>query len=149
MKTKKEIVKDWITRYTGVEISDFGEYILLTNSVSFIPYSILNSSIVLSYDIPNKTSLQKIKKHSFDMNTNINLKSLENNISEPQYELKISKYIANLILNNDKIYNDWSSCMKEGINKSQSLIDGMEKDVINKLKVAPKFMCYETKVDLV
>ena len=49
----------------------------------------------------------------------------------------------------DKIYNDWSSCMKEGINKSQSLIDGMEKDVINKLKVAPKFMWYETKVDLV
>ena len=49
----------------------------------------------------------------------------------------------------DKIYNDWSSCMKEGINKSQSLIDGMEKEVINKLQVAPKFMCYETKVDLV
>ena len=31
MKTKKEIVKDWITRYTGVNIPDFGEYILLTN----------------------------------------------------------------------------------------------------------------------
>lgn len=77
------------------------KYILLTTSVSFIPYSILNSSIVLSYDIPNKTSLQKLKKHPYDINNNINLKSLENNIVEPQYELKISKYIANLILNND------------------------------------------------
>ena len=49
----------------------------------------------------------------------------------------------------DTLYEDWSSCMKEGINKSKSLIDGMDKDVINNLKVAPKFMCYETKVDLV
>ena len=39
--------------------------------------------------------------------------------------------------------------MKEGINKSKSLIDGMDKDVINNLKVAPKFMCYETKMDQV
>tara|TARA_Y100000022_G_scaffold194503_1_gene198940 strand:+ start:639 stop:1415 length:777 start_codon:yes stop_codon:yes gene_type:complete len=36
MKTKKEIVKDWITRYTGVEISDFGEYILLTNFQKYV-----------------------------------------------------------------------------------------------------------------
>ena len=36
MKTKKEIVKDWITRYTGVEISSFGEYILLTNCQKYV-----------------------------------------------------------------------------------------------------------------
>ena len=36
MKTKKEIVKDWITRYTGVEISIFGEYILLTNFQKYV-----------------------------------------------------------------------------------------------------------------
>lgn len=77
------------------------KYILLTNSVSFIPYSILNSSLMIPYEIPNKTSLQKIKKHSFDTYTNINLKSLENDINEPQYELKISKYISNLILSNN------------------------------------------------
>ena len=47
----------------------------------------------------------------------------------------------------NKLYQDWSSCMKEGINKSQSLIKGMDKDVINQLQVAPKFMCYKTKVD--
>ena len=31
MKTKDEIVKDWLPRYTGCPIEDFGEYILLTN----------------------------------------------------------------------------------------------------------------------
>ena len=36
MKTKKEIVRDWITRYTGVEINNFGEYILLTNFQKYV-----------------------------------------------------------------------------------------------------------------
>ena len=49
----------------------------------------------------------------------------------------------------DKIYNDWSSCMKQGIEKSKAIIEGMDDQTINNLKVAPKFMCYETKVDLV
>lgn len=31
MKTKEEIVADWLTRYTGTELNEFGEYILLTN----------------------------------------------------------------------------------------------------------------------
>lgn len=31
MKTKEEIVKNWLTRYTGRELSDFSPYILLTN----------------------------------------------------------------------------------------------------------------------
>ncbi len=31
MKTKEEIVKDWLPRYTGRALEDFGEYILLTN----------------------------------------------------------------------------------------------------------------------
>jgi len=31
MKTKNEIVEDWLPRYTGTELADFGEYILLTN----------------------------------------------------------------------------------------------------------------------
>lgn len=31
MKTKSEIVEDWLPRYTGTELSDFGDYILLTN----------------------------------------------------------------------------------------------------------------------
>ena len=31
MKTKKEIVENWLVRYTGQALEDFGEYILLTN----------------------------------------------------------------------------------------------------------------------
>ena len=31
MLSKKEIVNDWLPRYTGVELEDFGKYILLTN----------------------------------------------------------------------------------------------------------------------
>lgn len=31
MKSKKEIVENWLPRYTGTEIEDFGEYILLVN----------------------------------------------------------------------------------------------------------------------
>src|SRR5690625_7309156 len=31
MKTKKEIVTDWLPRYTGTAVEEFGEYILLVN----------------------------------------------------------------------------------------------------------------------
>lgn len=31
MKSKKDIVENWLPRYTGMELQNFGEYILLTN----------------------------------------------------------------------------------------------------------------------
>jgi AMP nucleosidase len=31
MKTRREIVENWLPRYTGVPLKDFGEYIILTN----------------------------------------------------------------------------------------------------------------------
>jgi len=31
MKTKKEIVQNWLPRYTGTSLEDFGDYVLLTN----------------------------------------------------------------------------------------------------------------------
>ena len=31
MKTKKQIVRDWLPRYTGTAVEDFGEYIILVN----------------------------------------------------------------------------------------------------------------------
>src|SRR3954464_10288113 len=31
MKSRREIVENWLPRYTGVELSDFGDHILLTN----------------------------------------------------------------------------------------------------------------------
>lgn len=36
MKSKKEIVDNWLPRYTGVELENFGEYILLTNFGAYI-----------------------------------------------------------------------------------------------------------------
>lgn len=36
MKSKDEIVKNWLPRYTGVELEDFGDYILLTNFDNYI-----------------------------------------------------------------------------------------------------------------
>jgi AMP nucleosidase len=36
MKTKEEIVKDWLPRYTGTPLDQFGEYILLTNFRNYV-----------------------------------------------------------------------------------------------------------------
>ena len=36
MKTKKEIVENWLVRYTGVDLNDFGKYILLTNFQHYV-----------------------------------------------------------------------------------------------------------------
>ena len=36
MKTKAEIVKNWLPRYTGRPLEQFGEYILLTNFSNYL-----------------------------------------------------------------------------------------------------------------
>lgn len=36
MKTKDEIIENWLPRYTGVELEDFAEYILLTNFSNYV-----------------------------------------------------------------------------------------------------------------
>jgi len=36
MKTKNEIVESWLPRYTGVPLSEFGDYILLTNFSDYV-----------------------------------------------------------------------------------------------------------------
>ena len=36
MKTKEDIVKNWLPRYTGEKLSNFGEYILLTNFSNYV-----------------------------------------------------------------------------------------------------------------
>lgn len=36
LKTKQEIVANWLPRYTGQPLADFGEYILLTNFSSYL-----------------------------------------------------------------------------------------------------------------
>jgi len=36
MKTKEDIVKNWLPRYTGTALEDFGQYILLTNFMNYV-----------------------------------------------------------------------------------------------------------------
>ncbi len=36
MKTKEEIVENWLPRYTGEKLSNFGQYILLTNFSNYV-----------------------------------------------------------------------------------------------------------------
>lgn len=36
MDTKKEIVDNWLPRYTGIKLEDFGKYILLTNFQNYV-----------------------------------------------------------------------------------------------------------------
>jgi AMP nucleosidase len=38
MKSKEEIIENWLPRYTGVLLGDFGEYILLTNFIGYVEY---------------------------------------------------------------------------------------------------------------
>jgi AMP nucleosidase len=36
MKTKKEIVRNWLPRYTGMPLEEFGDYILITNFSNYL-----------------------------------------------------------------------------------------------------------------
>ena len=36
MKTKEEIVSNWLPRYTQCKLEDFGKYILLTNFDKYV-----------------------------------------------------------------------------------------------------------------
>ncbi|MFN5169546.1 MAG: AMP nucleosidase, partial [Cyclobacteriaceae bacterium] len=36
MKTKQEIAENWLPRYTGMPLQDFGKYILLTNFDNYV-----------------------------------------------------------------------------------------------------------------
>jgi len=38
MKNKQEIITDWLPRYTGTNVEEFGEYILLTNFSKYLEY---------------------------------------------------------------------------------------------------------------
>lgn len=47
MKTKKEIVSNWLPRYTGLEIQDFGHYILLTNFNQYLEIFAENNGVAI------------------------------------------------------------------------------------------------------
>ncbi|MEZ5054910.1 MAG: AMP nucleosidase [Chitinophagales bacterium] len=59
MKSKDEIVKNWLPRYTGRELHEFGEYIILTNFSKYIQlFAEWNKVEVVGMDkpMPNATA---------------------------------------------------------------------------------------------
>ena len=47
MKTKEEIVQNWLPRYTGTPIEQFGEYILLTNFINYVEFFAQQHSVTI------------------------------------------------------------------------------------------------------
>ncbi|MCK9302611.1 MAG: AMP nucleosidase, partial [Bacteroidales bacterium] len=59
MKTKEEIVANWLIRYTGCPLDKFGEYILLTNFQKYVEiFAQQNNAYINGLDksMPNATS---------------------------------------------------------------------------------------------
>lgn len=59
MNTKEEIVRDWLVRYTGTKLEDFGKYILLANFQRYIEiFAELNKVEINGKDkaMPNATA---------------------------------------------------------------------------------------------
>ncbi len=53
MKTKDEIISNWLPRYTGVALEDFGQYILLTNFQNYVKlFAEWNNVEVVGMDRP-------------------------------------------------------------------------------------------------
>lgn len=56
MESKNDIVKDWLPRYTGTELNQFGEYILLTNFSNYIElFSKKYGAEIIGKDKPMQT----------------------------------------------------------------------------------------------
>lgn len=59
MKSKKDIIDNWLPRYTGTELEDFGKYILLTNFNNYVNiFAETNGVEVVGRDkaMPNATA---------------------------------------------------------------------------------------------
>lgn len=57
MKTKKEIVENWLPRYTGQALNKFGEYILLTNFDNYVHmFADWNNVPVIGLDKPMRSA---------------------------------------------------------------------------------------------
>lgn len=53
MKTKKEIVDNWLPRYTGNKLEEFGKYILLTNFSQYLEsFCEIHNTEVVNWDKP-------------------------------------------------------------------------------------------------
>ncbi len=57
MKTKLDIAKNWLPRYTGTKISEFGDYMLLTNFQDYVEkFAAKFNSEIKGLDKPMQTS---------------------------------------------------------------------------------------------
>ncbi|MBA3679660.1 MAG: AMP nucleosidase [Bacteroidetes bacterium] len=57
MKSKEEIVNNWLPRYTGKKLEDFGQYILLTNFGGYVKmFAEWNNVEVEGFDRPMQTA---------------------------------------------------------------------------------------------
>lgn len=57
MKTKDDIIRNWLPRYTGTPLNEFGEYILLTNFYNYISYFTERFDVpILGKDKPMQTA---------------------------------------------------------------------------------------------
>ena len=59
MKNKDEIVKNWLPRYTGIEIEDMSDYVLLTNFQHYLnEFASINQCKINGFDkaMPNATA---------------------------------------------------------------------------------------------
>ncbi len=59
MQTKKDIVENWLPRYTGTALADFGQHVLLTNFVNYLEiFSTLTGAPIVGRDrpMPNATA---------------------------------------------------------------------------------------------
>lgn len=53
MKSKEEIVQNWLPRYTGASLDSFGEYILLTNFSNYVKmFAARNNVPIIGSDRP-------------------------------------------------------------------------------------------------
>jgi AMP nucleosidase len=60
MKTKEEIIKNWLPRYTGTPLEYFGEYILLTNFSNYVQMFANTYQVpVMGLDKPMQTATNK------------------------------------------------------------------------------------------
>ena len=59
MREKKDIVENWLPRYTGTPLAEFGEYVLLTNFDHYVEwFATLHGGLVKGVDrpMPNVTA---------------------------------------------------------------------------------------------
>ena len=57
MKTKEEIVLNWLPRYTGTPLEAFGQYILLTNFKNYVEMFAEKFNVeIIGHDRPMQTT---------------------------------------------------------------------------------------------